>query len=40
MHSCPECGHACYCDMEDHDTGEEDIYFCEHDCDEDDFDED
>lgn len=25
MHSCPECGQACYCsgDIEDHDTGQE-----------------
>ena len=30
MHSCPECGQACYCDMEDHDTGDEGSDACEH----------
>jgi hypothetical protein len=30
MHSCPDCGQACYChgDIDDHDTGEGDQ--CEH----------
>lgn len=30
MHTCPDCGQACYCcgDIEDHDTGEFDL--CEH----------
>lgn len=30
MHTCPDCGQACYChgDIEDHDTGEDDQ--CEH----------
>lgn len=30
MHTCPDCGQACYCggDMEDHDTGEDEG--CEH----------
>lgn len=30
MHSCPECGQACYCsgDIEDHDTGEEYTGIC------------
>ena len=33
MHTCPDCGQACYChgDIEDHDTGEDDL--CAHDCD-------
>lgn len=22
LHSCPDCDEACYCDIEDHDTGE------------------
>lgn len=30
MHTCPDCGQACYChgDIDDHDTGEDDR--CEH----------
>ena len=34
MHSCPECDQACTCggDMEDHDTGDEFLDLCEHDC--------
>jgi hypothetical protein len=30
-HSCPTCGQACYCDLEDHDNG--DVDDCVHDCD-------
>jgi hypothetical protein len=34
MHTCPDCGQACYCggDIEDHDTGEEFYEECSHDC--------
>lgn len=30
MHTCPDCGQACYChgDIDDHETGEDDL--CEH----------
>lgn len=33
MHTCPDCGEACYCngDIEDHDTGEPED--CGHNCD-------
>lgn len=37
MHDCPECGTACYCDMED--VYHEDYPDCEHECKED-FDDD
>ena len=32
MHTCPDCGQACYCcgDIEDHDTGNEYLDVCEH----------
>ena len=30
-HECPECGETCYCDLEDHDTGEAPID-CAHGC--------
>jgi len=33
-HECPECGQACYCDMED--VWWDDYEDCEHECDEDD----
>lgn len=34
MHSCPECGQACYCggDIEDHEN-EDEAELCEHECD-------
>lgn len=33
MHECPDCGEACYCDMEDHHTGELCDFDCVHQCD-------
>lgn len=37
MHECPECGQACTCsgDIEDHETGDEFVGECDHDCEED-----
>ncbi len=36
MHTCPECGQACYChgDIEDHENENEEE-FCTHECEED-----
>ena len=31
MHSCPDCGEACYCDMEDHEN-ESAVDECVHAC--------
>jgi hypothetical protein len=31
MYDCPECGCACFCDLEDHDTGEA-PNDCDHNC--------
>jgi hypothetical protein len=33
MHECPECGEACYCDLEDHESEAPDD--CAHRCSED-----
>jgi hypothetical protein len=38
MHSCPDCGSACYCDMEDHEN-ESAVDECVHACDPEDVDE-
>lgn len=34
FHECPDCGQACYCDLDDSNCALDDISDCEHDCEE------